>query len=44
MDEPPGFTSEEIKRGEDQAWHIPKWGCLAVIVLIAVAAIVIWRV
>jgi hypothetical protein len=24
----PGYTPEELERGEDQAWHIPICGCL----------------
>jgi hypothetical protein len=28
MDEQPGYTPEEIDRGEDRAFHIPLWGCL----------------
>jgi hypothetical protein len=27
----PGYTPEELERGEDQAWHIPVWGCLAAV-------------
>ncbi len=29
-----GFTPEEIERGEDRAWHIPLWGCLAAAALL----------
>ena len=32
MDEQSGYTPEELERGEDKAWHIPIWGCLAVLV------------
>ena len=28
MTDEPGYTPEELERGEDQAWHIPIWGCL----------------
>jgi len=31
MGEEPGFTPDEIERGEDRAWHIPMWGCLTVL-------------
>jgi hypothetical protein len=30
----PGFTPEEIERGEDRAFHIPLWGCLAIVALL----------
>ncbi|MES2043698.1 MAG: hypothetical protein V4475_07460 [Pseudomonadota bacterium] len=43
MDEEPGFTPDEIERGEDRAWHIPPWGCLAVLALLVAAAIILWR-
>jgi hypothetical protein len=43
MGEQPGFSAEEIERGEDEAWHIPMWGCLAVLALIAIVGLVIWR-
>ena len=35
MNDGPGFTPEELARGEDQAWRMPIWGCVAVIALIA---------
>jgi hypothetical protein len=36
MDEKPGFTPDEIERGDDQAWHVPIKGCLVgLIVLLA---------
>jgi hypothetical protein len=38
----PGYTAEEIERGEDRAWHIPKWGCLGFVVFVAVVALTIW--
>lgn len=33
-----GFTPEEIERGEDQAWHVPVSGCLAILALVAALA------
>jgi hypothetical protein len=30
----PGFTPEEIERGEDRASHIRLWGCLAIVALL----------
>ena len=39
MTDEPGYTPEELERGEDQAWHIPIWGCL---LTIAVLAIIVW--
>jgi hypothetical protein len=41
MKEQRGYTPEELDRGEDQAWHIPAWGCLAVLAFVAV---VVWLV
>jgi hypothetical protein len=35
----PGYTPEELERGEDQAWHIPIWGCL---ISVAVLAVILW--
>lgn len=34
-DGPRGYTPEEKERGDDQAWHIPAWGCVAVVVALA---------
>ena len=34
-----GYTPEELERGEDQAWHVPIWGCLAVL---AILALIFW--
>ena len=39
MTDEPGYTPEELERGEDQAWHIPIWGCL---LSIAVLAVILW--
>ena len=39
MTEGPGYTSEEIERGEDRAWHIPFEGCLAAAMIAAVLAV-----
>lgn len=41
MGEQRGYTPEEIERGEDQAWHMPFWGCALVLAALAVAAYVI---
>ena len=30
-DQQPGYTTEELQRGDDQAWYIPLCGCAAVI-------------
>jgi hypothetical protein len=43
MDEHPGYNPEELERGEDQAWHIPAWGCLPGIALIAAVAWLLFR-
>jgi hypothetical protein len=43
MDEQSGYTPEERERGEDQAWHIPVWGCLAAVALIAAVAWLLLR-
>jgi hypothetical protein len=43
MDEQPGYTPEELERGEDQAWHVPIWGCLAVVALITALAWLLLR-
>jgi hypothetical protein len=43
MDEQPGYTPEERERGENQAWHIPVWGCLAVVALIVAVAWLLLR-
>ena len=42
MGEEPGFTPEEIERGEDQAWHIPAWGCLTALALLVIGAVFLW--
>ncbi len=34
MSDESGFTPEEIERGEDRAWHLPPWGCLAAVALL----------
>ena len=34
MGEQPGFTPDEIERGENQAWHIPIWGCLIGLIVV----------
>jgi hypothetical protein len=39
----PSYTPEEIERGEDRAWHIPVWGFLGFLIVIAVIVFVIWR-
>ena len=43
MDEQRGYTPEEIERGEDQAWHIPIWGCLVLAVAVAAVAWLLLR-
>ena len=43
MDEQPGFTPDEIERGEDRAWHIPKRSCLAAIALVALGLFALYR-
>lgn len=43
MDEQPGFTPEEIKRGEDQAWHVRGWGCLAAIIALVFGGYALYR-
>jgi hypothetical protein len=40
MDEQPGYTPEEIERGEDRSWHIPAWGCLAATLVLMVGCYV----
>lgn len=43
MSDEPGYSPEEIERGEDQAWHIPLLGCLVVIIgSLAVFAFALW--
>ena len=44
MDEQPGYTPEEIERGEDRAWHIPVWGCLAAIIVFVLGCYALYRV
>ena len=39
MTDEPGYTPEELERGEDKAWHIPIWGCL---LAIAVLLLIFW--
>jgi hypothetical protein len=43
MDDQPVFTPEEIRRGEGQAWHMPKWGRLVALVLVIIVVIVLWQ-
>ena len=38
MTEEPGYTQDEIERGEDRAWHIPLWSCFGVIAVLALLA------
>jgi hypothetical protein len=39
----PGFTPDEIDRGEDRAWHLGKWGCLIAVIILAIVIAVFWR-
>lgn len=43
MDEQPGFTPEEIERGEDRAWHIPIWGCATTIAVVLLGCYALYR-
>ena len=36
MTDEPGYTPEELERGEDRAWHIPILGCLLSVAVLAV--------
>jgi hypothetical protein len=29
VDDEPGYSPEEIERGDDRPWHMWPWGCLA---------------
>jgi hypothetical protein len=42
MSAEPGYSSDELERGEDQAWHIPLWGCLSFILIVTIIAVVVW--
>jgi hypothetical protein len=39
----PGYTPEEIERGENRAWHLGKWGCGVLILVSAIVVGVFWR-
>ena len=41
-DEPNGYLPEEIERGEDRAWHIPLWGCLATMGFMLLLLFCVW--
>jgi hypothetical protein len=39
--EEPGYLPSEIERGEDQAWHIPVWGCVAAVILLLLLVLLV---
>ena len=41
MTDEAGYTPQELEWGEDQAWHIPIWGCLLVM---GAVALILWLV
>ena len=43
MDEECGYSPEEIERGDDQGWHIPRWGCLVFAALLGLIVCGLYR-
>lgn len=43
MDEQPADTPNDIERGEDPAWHISAWRCLAAIIIFVLGCYVLYR-